>query len=229
MDNKNLLDKIVLSNTAVSDFHNTYESNDDFRYWLLNLMPEIDDCIRQQQNTPWHKYNVMDHILHSVEEMNAQTKNLPESDKRMLAYTMFLHDIGKPACHSTRMKDGRLVDSFFNHNIVSEKVAKRVLPELGFNAKDIKVIAKLVYKHDIFISIKLDNTSSSHHRQLTDKLIDEEIKDLNQVGDGEKLMRYLVMIGKSDTRAQNEKMTANSIKLLEKFDEMLDNRNEMSK
>ena len=35
-------------------------------------MPQVEDCKNQEQNNPWHKYNVLDHILHSVEEMNKQ-------------------------------------------------------------------------------------------------------------------------------------------------------------
>ena len=120
MENINVLKDILLSENVLSDFYNNYKG--EFKNWLLEILPEIEDCRNQQQNNPWHKYNVLDHILHSVEEMNKQTKDFKE-DRLMLATTMFLHDIGKPECHISRIVDGKPRDSFFNHNIASEKIA----------------------------------------------------------------------------------------------------------
>ncbi|MBQ8425705.1 MAG: HD domain-containing protein [Clostridia bacterium] len=228
MDFKSYLDKVLLSDDVVKVFHNEYENNPNFKKHLVSVLPEIDDCAKREQNNPWHIYNVLDHILHSVEAMNKQSKGLPEKDRIMLAYTMFLHDIGKPECHLTRMKKGVEIDSFFNHNKAGEKIANRFLPQIGFNEKDTKVIAKLVDKHDIFMFIQTGEVKNPHHRKLNDKLINGEIKELSEVGDGESLLRYLVMVGRSDNLAQNPEMTADSLKMLDKFDEMLDNRLQMA-
>ena len=35
-------------------------------------------------------------------------------------------------------------------------------------------------------------------------------------------MKYLIWVGRSDNLAQNEKMTGESLKMLEKFEEMLE-------
>ena len=215
------LDEILLSSIVVDNFYTAYNNDLDFKAWLLNLLPEVELCEKQQQNNPWHKYNVLGHILHSVNQMNNQTKLLPLKDQRLLAYTMFLHDIGKPACHITRIKDGKQIDSFFNHNIKSFEIANRIYNDLNFDENDGKILAKLVYKHDIFMFIKDFPTNNSHWRTLTPDLIEEEIQDLNQVGDGTKLMRYLVMVGRSDNLAQNEKMTTESLAMLDKIDKIL--------
>ena len=96
-----VLDSLLLSNNVVDNFYNEYINNAWFKEELDKFLPEIYLCEKQKQNNPWHKYNVLGHILHSVEEMNKQTSNLPIVDRRLLAYTMLLHDIGKPHCFQT--------------------------------------------------------------------------------------------------------------------------------
>lgn len=221
-----LLDSAVLSSSAVEDFYALYNGNTEFRIWLDRFIPEVKKCEEQKQNNPWHKYNVLGHILHSVEEMNAVTGDLPDEDRRMLAYTMFFHDIGKPDTHIVREKDGEMIDSFFNHNIRGCEIIEPILPELGFSEKDAAIITKLVDKHDIFMFITEHKTSNPYKKMLTPSVIREEIADLNSVGDGNKLLRYLVMVGRSDNRAQNEKMTGQSLRLLDRFDDMLDDMSE---
>ncbi len=221
MENIKVLDQIILSQEVTEDFHKEYDENNEFKSWLDELIPEIEKCKNQQQNNPWHKYNVLDHILHSVEEMNKQTIGMPKEERRLLAYTMLLHDIGKPKCHIERIKNGQKIDSFFNHNIESEVVAKRALPKLGFNEEEIKIISKLVFKHDIFMFIKDKKTNNPYWKVLSPALVEDEINDLSSVGDGEKLMCWLVMVGRSDNLAQNEKMTGDSLRLLDKIDKML--------
>ena len=227
MNFRSYLDKILLDDNVVEKFHEEYKDGTEFKNYLNKVLPEIQECEKQQQNNPWHKYNVLDHILHSVEAMNKQTKNLPEKDRIILAYTMLMHDIGKPETHITRMKKGVEIDSFFNHNKAGVAIVERALPNLGFSEKETKIISKLVDKHDIFMFIQTGDTPNPHHRKLDNKLINKEIKDLNEVGNGEELLKYLVMVGRSDNLAQNEKMTGPSLKMLDKFDEMLEMRNQM--
>ena len=217
-----LLDKVILSKNVVEEFYNEYKHNDKFRKWLDENIPEIRKCEEQRQDNPWHKYNVLGHILHSVEAMNSMTNGLNYNERKMLAYTMLFHDIGKPDSHIRRRKNGRWQDSFFNHNLKSEEIAKRVLPKLNFNENECKIIEKLVLKHDIFMFIKLEKTDNPYWKQLSNDVIEEEIDDLNLVGDGFKLMKYLIWVGRSDNLAQNEKMTGESLKMLEKFEEMLE-------
>ena len=221
MNNMELLDNILLGEDVVNSFYNHWKNNADFKNWIDKILPEVELCENQQQNNPWHKYNVLGHILHSVEAMNFQSKDLPLDSRRLLAYTMFMHDIAKPLHHLTRMKKGELIDSFFNHNIGSEKIARRVLPQLGFDEKHTDVICKLVLKHDIFMFIKPYPTENPNWKVLSPQLIQEEINDLNSVGNGHTLMQYLVMVGRADNLAQNEKMTSESLKLLDMIDNEL--------
>ena len=52
-------------------------------------------------------------------------------------------------------------------------------------------------------------------------MIKNEIEDLNQVGEGKELLSWLVLVGRSDNLAQNEKMTKEPLQMLEKFEKML--------
>jgi len=215
------LDNILMGNSVVENFYDAYNNNTEFRAWLLDLLPEVEDCEKQIQRNPWHKYNVLKHILYSVEAMNTLSENLDANTRRMLAYTMFFHDIGKPKHHIERVVDGKPRDSFYNHNIGSADIAKRALPLLNFDESTCNIICKLVYKHDIFMFIKDFNFTNPHWRKLSPKLIDDEIADLNKVGNGEQLLQYLIMIGRADNLAQNEKMTPPSLRLLDKMENML--------
>ena len=121
-----LLDKILLGDDVVTNFYHHYQ-NLEFRNWLVSLLPEVEDCRTTNQDNPWHVYNCLEHILRSVEEINKQTLNLPKSERRLLAYSMFYHDMGKPATHIRRFAKayGKEIDSFFNHNQKSAEIASR--------------------------------------------------------------------------------------------------------
>ena len=219
----NKLNDILLSDNVVEDFYTAYES-EDFKIWLLNVLPEIEDCKNLKQDNPWHIYNCLDHILHSVEEMNKQTGDKDYGTRRMLAFTMFLHDVGKPECRIRRYSKlyRREVDSFFDHNKAGVKIAGRVLEDFGFDKAKLAVISKLIDMHDIFMSIRLENDNNPYHHVLTDDYIREQICELNSVGNGEELLQYLIMVGRADNLAQNPKMTESSLKLLDVFENSLD-------
>lgn len=220
---KEFLEKILLSDNVVEELYENLQNNKLFKKWIDKYLPEINDCEAQEQNNPWHIYNVLKHILVSVEKINEQTKSYPESIRKRLAYTMLLHDIGKPECHIRREKDGKMIDSFFNHNIASEKIARRFLKDLDFPQEEIDVVAKLVNKHDIFMFIKDYKNNNRYWRYLDYNLINDEITDLNAVGDGAELLAQLIMVGRSDNLAQNPEMTSESLRMLEKFEKMLNN------
>ena len=219
-----LLDRILLSENAVNEFNVNY-NNLQFKNWLLNLLPEVEKCKNLKQDNPWHVYNCLEHILHAIEEINKQTLSMNSDVRRLLAYTMFLHDIGKPDCAMRRFSKlyNREVDSFINHNKAGVRIAKRVLKSFGFDKKEEDVILKLIDKHDIFMFITLTDDGNKYHKVLSEVLVKEEIEDLNKVGNGTELLEYLIMIGRSDNLAQNPEMTKDSLFLLDTMQNMLNN------
>ena len=218
-----LLDRILLSDDVVGEFYKNY--NGEFKTWLDNILPEVEKCKALKQDNPWHIYNCLDHILHSVEKINEQTTSLDNPARRLLAYTMFLHDIGKPECFLRRYSKlyGREVDSFFNHNVASTKIADRVLDKFGFDKKDTSIIKALIYAHDIFMFIRLKDDGNKFHQVLDNKLLQQHVDKLSEYGDGKTLMKYLIWVGRADNLAQSPDMTASSLHLLDVMEQMLKN------
>lgn len=223
MTNLEKLNNILLADNVKEEFYKAIE-DEEFEGFLKENIPEIFTCKDNGQNNPWHIYNILDHILVSVEKMNGQTKGMSEDERKLLAYTMLFHDIGKPAKKIQRVKQGKTIDSFFDHNIESEKIARMRLENFGFKGEEKAVIEKLVNKHDIFMFIKTYDSSNRYWKKLTPELIEKEIEDLSTCGDGVKLLTWLVMVGRSDSLAQNPEMTQESLELLDLFDEMINVR-----
>ena len=136
---------------------------------------------------------------------------------------MFLHDIGKPDCYIRRYSKqyGRDVDSFFNHNKRSAEISKEALADFGFSKEDIRQMVMLIYKHDIFMFISLNETSNKFHKQLSQEIIDQEIHEFEKVGNGENLLKCLILMGRADNKAQNPEMTDESLRLLSVMEEMV--------
>jgi UTP:GlnB (protein PII) uridylyltransferase len=219
------LDKILMGNNVVEDFEKFYSVADN-KAWLLGIIPEVAACEKREQDNPWHLYNCLGHILHSVQSINSMTGDMDTETRRMLSYTMFLHDIGKPECYLRRFSKmyNREVDSFFGHNEAGAQIANRVLPHLGFDKEATDKIKALVLDHDIFMNITLKNDGNPYHHVLSDELLDEEIGKLSSVGNGVEMMRYLTMVSKADNMAQNPAMTGKALRLLEKIFSMINAR-----
>ncbi len=220
------LNRILLSDKTVEEFHTAYQ-NQEFRNWLMSILPEIEDCANTEQDNPWHIYNCLDHILHAVEEINKLDSSYDPETRRLLAYTMFLHDIGKPKCKIRRYSKlyGKEVDSFFDHNLIGMEIANRVLEKFNFDRREKHIICTLIKEHDMFMFIRLEKPSNPHHRQLTDELILEKIEELTGDLDGKTMLEYLLMVGKADNLAQNPSLTTDSLHLLDVMTEMISNLN----
>lgn len=100
------------------------------------IMPEFDNCMMTNQNTPHHCYNVGEHILYAVNHVPAD---------KVLRLTMLLHDIGKPQCKSVD-ETGR--DHFHGHARVSEMMAKKILRRLKFDNDTTDKVLMLIREHD---------------------------------------------------------------------------------
>ena len=88
------------------------------------------------QNTPYHIYNVGDHTICSLENI--------EADK-VLRLTMLLHDCAKPLTRSTD-EEGR--DHFKYHAKEGSELAKTILRRLRFDNDTIHKVERLVFFHD---------------------------------------------------------------------------------
>lgn len=127
-----MLEKILLSNNVVK---NISENLDE----LTLLIPEIKDMIGFDHKSKYHYLDVWEHTLKAL---SYSSKNFT------VRLTLLLHDIGKP--HSYQ-EDGEF-RHFKNHNIESEKIARKRLTELGYDKSFVDKICYLVLNHDIEIT-----------------------------------------------------------------------------
>ena len=77
------LDNILLSESVREKFLKAYK-DDSFKNYLLNILPEVEDCRVTKQDNPWHVYDCLTHILKSVEVMNSLTNGMEDKDRRVL-------------------------------------------------------------------------------------------------------------------------------------------------
>lgn len=116
------------------------------------ILPEWDEMVGVEQNTPHHKYDVADHTLHAIRNV--------KKDK-VLRLTMLFHDMGKPLMKTT---DEKGVDHFKGHALVSEELARSIMRRLKFDNDTIKKVTKLVCYHDYRIEATPQNVRRAMNR-----------------------------------------------------------------
>ena len=93
------------------------------------FLPEIEEGIGFDQPSQYHKYDVYEHILHTVAAAP------PE-----LRLAALLHDIGKPRCY---IRDG----NFYMHSVESATMAKEILTRLKYPKRVVDRTAEIVRWH----------------------------------------------------------------------------------
>ena len=101
-----------------------------------HFLPEFDEMMECEQNSKHHMYNVGEHTIHAMENI--------ESD-RILRLAMLLHDMGKP---STKSKDEEGHHHFYNHQIIGAQMANKTLRDLKMDNDTRKQVVRLVRYHD---------------------------------------------------------------------------------
>ena len=100
------------------------------------FLPEFDLCMETSQNTPYHCYDVGEHILHTM--MNCR----PD---RIMRFTMLLHDIGKP---QTKTIDAKGISHNKGHGELGAKMAVEILRRLKSDNELIDSVKVLIKYHD---------------------------------------------------------------------------------
>ena len=111
-----------------------------YRDVLGTIIPEFSPCMDFCQNNQYHKFNVYDHIIHSVAYDN--TRDM------IIRLALFFHDIGKPYC-CTDSETGR---RFYGHALISSEITDAVMKRLRFDNKTKDAVRDLVFHHDAIIT-----------------------------------------------------------------------------
>ncbi|MEG2311048.1 MAG: EAL domain-containing protein, partial [Clostridia bacterium] len=108
-----------------------------------------ENMINCQQNSPYHTYGVFKHTLSTLEAVGNPQIPIGESQKKVLKWTMLLHDIGKPY---VKMINPDGTDSFDGHDEKSYELAKIILDRFCFTTQERKIILTLIKYHDKYLN-----------------------------------------------------------------------------
>ena len=140
-ENRNLIQKVSneriameLQKMIVGD--NIYDVLHEFRDIVAIIIPEFERCFDFDQKNDWHVYDIYEHIIHSVQNIDAD---------KILRLAMLFHDIGKPKAF---IEDANGVGHFYGHNKHSKKLCQDIMHRLKFDNDTIEKVAVLVEHHD---------------------------------------------------------------------------------
>lgn len=100
------------------------------------ILPEFDEIMATPQNHPHHRYNVGEHTLQGLLQV--------EPDK-ILRLAVLFHDFGKADTIST---DEEGINHFYGHSEISEEKARTILRRLRFDNDTVYFVTRLVRYHD---------------------------------------------------------------------------------
>lgn len=136
---------------------------------MQEILPEMIKCFGVEQKSPsrHHIYDVGTHLLMSLKEC--------KSKDPVTRFATLIHDIGKP---QTVRKLPTGVITFYNHEMVSTRIAQNIAERLKFSTKEKDKLIKLVRFHQFTVDEK--QTDSSIRRFITNVGIEyvQDILDL---------------------------------------------------
>lgn len=165
---------------------------DKYRDIIGVVIPELVPCFDCEQNTPWHVYNVYEHIISAV------VFSKPDPEIRL---TMLLHDIGKPVVKKT---DENGQDHFKTHAQAGAEIAEKILRRLKVSTKTLKHITTLVKYHQSVQNvgkINLKRWFNLISPENTFDLLDVRIADL-KAHNPEKVQREIGILENMKTQAR---------------------------
>ncbi|MBU1077761.1 MAG: HD domain-containing protein [Spirochaetes bacterium] len=145
---------------------------------LRKIMPELLTSFAVSQNR-FHKYDVYHHLLHCLDAA--------PSDNTVVRLAALFHDIGKPATREVKTEDKEA--SFYNHEVVSALIAKKILKRLKFSNDIIDRVDKLVRYHMFYYTHEwTDSAVRRFLRKVGLDLLDDlfSVREADRIGNGTK-------------------------------------------
>lgn len=130
---------------------------------LRYIIPELEAGVGVRQNKH-HTYTVFKHLVESL-------RHTPSTDYRVRLAAL-LHDIGKPKTKQIRAGEA----TFYNHEYVGAKMARRILQRLKFSREDTEFVTNLVRNHMFYYNV--GEVTEASVRRLIKKVGRENLKDL---------------------------------------------------
>lgn len=137
---------------------------------LSIIMPELSICDGVTQNKKYHKHDVFTHCVIACDHTPAKLE---------LRLAALLHDVGKPQTREEITKNGVNRVTFYNHEVVGARLARKLLRRLRFSPEVVKEVGKLVYNH--MYNFEPEKWTSSAINRFVKKvdLTEEDIKNIS--------------------------------------------------
>lgn len=162
-----------------------------------------ESVINCQQNSPYHRYGVFRHILYTMEYVGKDNLKYSKHDLKILKWTMFLHDMGKPFVKITNA-EGR--DSFAGHDEASVQMAEEILNRFDFSEQDKKIILTLIKYHDRYLN-------EGELTQDNFEFLAQELENKKE------LFELLIEVKKADNKAKSIEVYNKFATVLPKYEE----------
>ena len=142
---------------------------------MQEILPELEKCFGVEQKSPGrhHIYDVGEHLLISL-------KNCKSNDP-LTRFATLIHDIGKPQTYK-KLDSGTI--TFYNHEMVSTKIAKNLADRLRFSNKEKEKLIILVRWHQFTVD---ERQTDSAIRRFIKNVGLENIPDMLSLRVGDRL------------------------------------------
>jgi len=151
------------------------------------VLPEL-PALRLESDEHHHHKDVYQHTLTVLEQAIGYEADYGLEKDLTIRLAALLHDIGKPA--TKRLEAGGTV-TFYHHDVVGAKLAKKRLTELRFDTDTIKAVSRLIELHLRFFGYS--------DQQWSDSAVRRYVRDA-----GEQLER-LHILTRADVTTRNQK------------------------
>jgi tRNA nucleotidyltransferase (CCA-adding enzyme) len=142
---------------------------------MQEVLPEMEKAFGVEQKSPGrhHIYDVGTHLLMSLK--------FCKSEDPITRFATMIHDIGKPQTYK-KLYTGTI--TFYNHEMVSAKIAARIADRLRFSNKETEKLITLVRFHQFTVDEK--QTDSAVRRFLRNVGL-ENVNDMLDLRVGDRL------------------------------------------
>lgn len=119
-----------------------------YREIIAEVIPELRSSFDFCQHSRYHKYDVYEHIVRSVDAVPSD-----DPDSALLRISMLLHDVAKPQMFCL---DGSGRGHFKGHPEVGAVMARDILKRLHFDGKTVETLYDLIGYHSVKIRNEAD-------------------------------------------------------------------------
>jgi len=142
---------------------------------MVEILPELEKTFGVEQKSPG-RHHIHDVGTHSMLSL----KNCKSGDP-LVRFATLIHDIGKPQTYR-KLKTG--VITFYNHEIVSTTIAKKIAERLRFSNKETGRLIKLVRWHQFTVDEKQTDKAI---RRFIKRVGIENVQDMLDLRTGDRL------------------------------------------